>query len=33
MVGEALGGPLRVLVWRGGATRTIEVQPTELEAA
>ena len=33
MVGEALGGPLRVFVWRGGATRTIEVQPAELEAA
>ena len=33
MVGEALGGPMRVLVWRGAATRTIEVQPTELEAA
>ena len=33
MVGEALGGPMRVLVWRGGETRTIDVQPAELEAA
>ena len=33
MVGEALGGPMRVLVWRGAATRTIVVQPAELEAA
>jgi S1-C subfamily serine protease len=33
MVGESLGGPLRVLVWRGADTRTIEVQPAELEAA
>ncbi|HEX9256994.1 MAG TPA: trypsin-like peptidase domain-containing protein [Actinomycetota bacterium] len=33
MVGDALGGPMRVLVWRGAATRTIEVQPAELEAA
>jgi hypothetical protein len=24
---------LRVLVWRGAETRTIEVQPAELEAA
>jgi hypothetical protein len=33
MVGEALGGPMRVLVWRGAGTRTIVVQPAELEAA
>jgi S1-C subfamily serine protease len=33
MVGEALGGPMRVLVWRGTETRTIDVQPAELEAA
>jgi S1-C subfamily serine protease len=33
MVGEALGGPMRVLVWRGAETRTIDVQPAELEAA
>jgi S1-C subfamily serine protease len=33
MVGEALGGPMRVLVWREGDTRTIDVQPAELEAA
>jgi serine protease Do len=33
MVGESLGGPLRVLVWRGADTRTIEVQPAELDAA
>jgi S1-C subfamily serine protease len=33
MVGEALGGPMRVLVWRGAETRTIVVQPAELEAA
>src|SRR5438034_879070 len=33
MVGEALGGPMRVLVWRGADTRTIVVQPAELEAA
>jgi S1-C subfamily serine protease len=33
MVGEALGGPMRVFVWRGADTRTIVVQPAELEAA
>jgi S1-C subfamily serine protease len=33
MVGESLGGPMRVLVWRGADTRTIVVQPAELEAA
>src|SRR5437762_225148 len=33
MVGEALGGPMRVLVWRGADMLTIVVQPAELEAA
>jgi serine protease Do len=33
MVGEALGGEMRVLVWRDGETRTMVVQPAELEAA
>ena len=33
MVGEALAGPMRVLVWRGADPLTIEVQPAELEAA
>jgi S1-C subfamily serine protease len=33
MVGEALGGPMRVLVWRDGEVRTISVEPAELEAA
>jgi S1-C subfamily serine protease len=33
MVGEALGGEMRVLVWRDGETRTLVVQPAELEAA
>jgi S1-C subfamily serine protease len=33
MVGEALGGEMRVLVWRGGETHILVVQPAELEAA
>jgi S1-C subfamily serine protease len=33
MVGDALGGPMRVLVWRDGEARTISVMPAELEAA
>jgi S1-C subfamily serine protease len=33
MVGEALEGPMHVLVWRAGEIRTIVVRPTELEAA
>jgi S1-C subfamily serine protease len=33
MVGEMLGGPMRVLVWRDGDTRAIVVEPIELEAA
>jgi S1-C subfamily serine protease len=33
MVGEALGGPMRVLVWRGADAITIVVQPAELDAA
>jgi S1-C subfamily serine protease len=33
MVGEALGGPMRVLVWRDGEARAISLEPTELEAA
>jgi S1-C subfamily serine protease len=33
MVGEALGGPMRVLVWRDGDVRAITVEPAELEAA
>jgi S1-C subfamily serine protease len=33
MVGEALGGPMRVLVWRDGDVRAISVEPAELEAA
>jgi S1-C subfamily serine protease len=33
MVGEALGGPMDVRVWRDGDIRTIPVRPTELEAA
>jgi S1-C subfamily serine protease len=33
MVGEALGGPMQVRVWRDGDIRTILVRPTELEAA
>jgi S1-C subfamily serine protease len=33
MVGEALGGPLRVLLWRDGDVRAISVKPAELEAA
>jgi S1-C subfamily serine protease len=33
MVGDALGGPMRVLVWRGGEVRSISVEPAELEAA
>jgi S1-C subfamily serine protease len=33
MVGEALGGPMRVLVLRDGDVRAITVEPAELEAA
>jgi len=33
MVGEALGSPMRVLVWRDGDVRAITVEPAELEAA
>jgi S1-C subfamily serine protease len=33
MVGEALGGPMQMRVWRDRGIRTIEVQPTELEAS
>jgi S1-C subfamily serine protease len=33
MVGEALGGPMRVLVWRNGEVRAVSVEPAELEAA
>jgi S1-C subfamily serine protease len=33
MVGEVLGGPIRVLVWRHGDVRTISLIPEELEAA
>jgi S1-C subfamily serine protease len=33
MVGEALGGPMRVLVWRDTDVRVISVKPAELEAA
>jgi hypothetical protein len=33
MVGEALSGPMRVLVWRDGDVRAITVEPAELEAA
>jgi serine protease Do len=33
MVGEALGGPMHVRVWRAGEIRTIVVRPSELEAA
>jgi S1-C subfamily serine protease len=33
MVGEALGGPMQVRVWRDGDIRTSLVRPTELEAA
>jgi S1-C subfamily serine protease len=33
MVGETLGDPMRVLVWREGDVRAISLEPTELEAA
>src|SRR5437867_5415401 len=33
MVGEALGGPMHLRVWRDREVRTFEVRPTELEAA
>jgi S1-C subfamily serine protease len=33
MVGEALGGPMQVRVWRDGGLRTLPVRPIELEAA
>ena len=33
MVGEALGGPMRVLVWRDGDVWAISLEPAELEAA
>jgi len=33
MVGEALGAPMRVIVWRDGDVRAITVDPAELEAA
>jgi S1-C subfamily serine protease len=33
MVGEALGGPMQVRVWRDSGIQTIEVRPTELEDA
>jgi S1-C subfamily serine protease len=33
MVGEVLGGVMRVLVWRDGEVREISLKPTELEAA
>jgi len=33
MVGEALGGQMRVVLWRDGDARTIIVKPAELEAA
>jgi S1-C subfamily serine protease len=33
MVGEALGGEMRVLVWRDRETHILVVQPAELEAA
>ena len=33
MVGDAPDGPVHVLVWRDGDTRTLVVEPAELEAA
>jgi S1-C subfamily serine protease len=33
MVGDVLGGPIRVLVWRDGEVRAISLEPAELEAA
>jgi S1-C subfamily serine protease len=33
MVGEVLGGPMRVKVWRDGEVRAISLKPEELEAA
>ena len=33
MVGDAPDGPVHVLVWRDGDTRTVVVEPAELEAA
>jgi S1-C subfamily serine protease len=33
MVGEALGGPMRVVVLRDGDVRAITVEPAELDAA
>ncbi len=33
MVGEALGGPMQVRVWRDGGIHTIPVRPVELEVA
>jgi S1-C subfamily serine protease len=33
MVVDVIGGPLRVLVWRSGETRTVELYPVELTAA
>jgi S1-C subfamily serine protease len=33
MVGDALGRPMRVLLWRDGVAREISLEPAELEAA
>jgi serine protease Do len=33
MVGDALGGPMQVRIWRDGDVRTVLVRPTELQAA
>ena len=33
MVGEVLGGPMGVLVWRDREVRTISLEPAELETA
>jgi S1-C subfamily serine protease len=33
MVGDVLGGSMRVLVWRGGDVREISLEPAELDAA
>jgi S1-C subfamily serine protease len=33
LVGEAVGGPMRVVIWRDGDVRAISIEPTELQAA
>jgi hypothetical protein len=33
MVGDVLGGSMRVLLWRGGDVREISLEPAELDAA